>query len=201
MRSLSLSPPPAPYPRPLWRFADPFCNIVIAPVQRFYYLLLESVVLARVIPSYVHHSYAEASRPVLRIRDPVPPFGPLDPGSEIGLLRIPTLGLDPGSKTHIFESFMTIFWEKNPWIVICSKIKKISICAFKKSKKPNFFLPFLLLLLVSESDPGWIKIRIRDPEQTSRIRSTGQGHYFYVRYHMVGKIVLIAYLLFIVQSL
>ncbi len=43
------------------RFADPLCNIVNASrSNRFYYLLLESLVLARVRPSYAH-SYAEAS--------------------------------------------------------------------------------------------------------------------------------------------
>jgi len=90
--SPSTHPTPTPTSNPCVesRFADPLCNIVNASrSNRFYYLLLESLVIARVRPSYVH-SYAEASRPVLRIRDPVP-FGPLDPGSEIGLFRIPAL--------------------------------------------------------------------------------------------------------------
>jgi hypothetical protein len=53
-------------------------------------------------------------RPVLRIRirDPVP-FGPLDPGSGIGLFRIP----DPGSQTDIFESLVTTFWVKSSLIL------------------------------------------------------------------------------------
>jgi hypothetical protein len=48
----------------------------------------------------------------IRIRDPVP-FCPLDPGSGIGFFQIS----DPGSQTHTFESFMTIFWVKNSIIL------------------------------------------------------------------------------------
>jgi hypothetical protein len=43
-----------------------------------------------------------------------------DPGSEIGLFRIPDPGSripDPGSQTHIFESLVTTFWVKSSIIL------------------------------------------------------------------------------------
>ena len=52
-----------------------------------------------------------------------------DPGSGIGFFRIP----DPGSQTHIFESLVTIFWEKSKNFV---KFK-----ATKKGMTTNFFTP------------------------------------------------------------
>ena len=114
---------------------------------------------------------------VLRIRDPVP-FWPLDPGSGIGFFRIPDLGsripnpyfwelsdnflgkkfynslkIDPNLflkhfKNKIIFNFVKFVATKNVWQQI-------------------LFHPSLLLLFLDPGseirDPGWVKIRIRDP--------------------------------------
>ena len=55
----------------------------------------------------------------IRIRDPVP-FWPRDPGSRTGFSgsRIS----DPGSRTHIFASLLTIFWVKIT-LILCKLVQ------------------------------------------------------------------------------
>jgi hypothetical protein len=105
-----------------------------------------------------------------------------DPGSEIGFFRI----LDVGSRipNPYFDSLLTIFWAKCA-VILCkvaqiflstsSKIKWlknfVTFVATKKDMTKIFFHPSLLLLFLDPGseiwDPGWIKIRIRDPQHCS----------------------------------
>ncbi len=116
---------------------------------------------------------------VLRIRDPVP-FWPLDPGSGIGFFRI----LYTESQAHIFESLVTIYWVNfynsfkiGPKLFFLQNVKNkiifnfVEFMATKKGMTTKFFFapPSLLLLFL---DPGWVKIRVRDPLLTSRICNT-----------------------------
>jgi hypothetical protein len=51
----------------------------------------------------------------------------------------------------------------------------VKFVATTKGMTTNFFPPlsFVAVLGSEIRDPGWVKIRIRDPGETSRIRSTG----------------------------
>ncbi len=112
------------------------------------------------------------------VADPDPGSGAfLTPGSGIGFFRIPDLG----SQTHAFESLMTIFLGRKFYVILCElaqifflKQLKINIIynfvifvATKKVGQQIFFHPDLLLLFLDPGsgirDPGWTKIRIRDP--------------------------------------
>ncbi len=67
----------------------------------------------------------------IRIRDPGSgAFWPLDPGSGIGFFRIS----DPGSREHIFKSFLTIFLVKSS--IILWKLAQI-FCYFLVKKLKN----------------------------------------------------------------
>jgi hypothetical protein len=108
--------------------------------------------------------------------DPDPGSGAfLTPGSGIRNRFFP----DPGSQTHIFEDLVTIFWVKS--LIILGKLGKIFSSAYqnkiifsfvkfvaaKNGLTKKFFHPCLLLLFLDPGseirDPGWVKIRIRDP--------------------------------------
>ncbi len=86
------------------------------------------------------------------------------PGSGIGFSRIS----DPGTQTHIMRawigSILFLYLFINEIIVTF-----VIFVATKKVDQLIFPPPLLLLLL----DPGWMKIRIRDPGWISRIRNTG----------------------------
>ncbi len=86
---------------------------------------------------------------------------------------------DPGSQTHIFESLVTIFWVKS-FIILwklaqifffsISKLKKFSLMCnlwLHKRYDNNFFSPLSFVVFLDPGsgirDPGWVKIRIRDP--------------------------------------
>jgi hypothetical protein len=47
--------------------------------------------------------------------------------------------------------------------------------AIKKGMTTIFFSPLSFIAIFGSEirDPGWVKIRIRDPGETSRIRNTG----------------------------
>jgi hypothetical protein len=50
----------------------------------------------------------------------------------------------------------------------------VKFVATKKGMTTNFFSPLSFVAVIGSEirDPGWVKIRIRDPGQTSRIRNT-----------------------------
>jgi hypothetical protein len=84
-----------------------------------------------------------------------------DPGSDAFFT------LDPGSQTHIFDSLMTNFWVKSTIILSVLAKKKHSqfydICGYKKGRTKNSSPPSFLDPVSEIWDPGWTKIRIRDP--------------------------------------
>ncbi len=111
-----------------------------------------------------------------------------DPGS--GAFLTPGSGIrnrffpDPGSQTHIFQGLVTIFWVKTSIILgklghifffSISKIKQYGIqfceiCGYKKcfDKKKLFTPVFCCCFWIRDPrsgirDPGWVKIRNRDP--------------------------------------
>ncbi len=96
-------------------------------------------------------------------------FSP-DPGSRIS---------DPGSQTHIFESLPvvttfgpTFFLKQFKNKII---LKFVKFVATKKVLPQIFFHPSLFCSCFWIRDPGWVKIRIRVPKYTFRIRNTGFG--------------------------
>jgi hypothetical protein len=103
------------------------------------------------------------------------PFWPLDPGSGIGFFRIPDLGSNPyfwelgdnflGKNSNNSLKFGPNYFLqhfKNKII-----LNFVNFVATKISMTTNSFLPSLLLLFLDLGsgirDPGWVKIRIRDP--------------------------------------
>jgi hypothetical protein len=110
---------------------------------------------------------------VTSVADPDPgsgAFWPLDPGSGMGFFRIP----DPNP--IFLESLVTIFWVKSFKIlwklaqifflqhfknkIIYNFVKFVGIkkgLTKKKFSTPPFSWGFWI------RDPGWVKIRIRDP--------------------------------------
>ncbi len=129
------------------------------------------------------------------IRDPVP-FWPLDPDPD------PNPYFWEVSDKSLGKKFYNSLKTGQIFLFSISKIKIIfnfvKFVATKKDMTTNFFLhPSLLLLFLDPRcgirdpwswirdlgsgirdpgseirDPGWVKIRIRDPEKTSRIRNT-----------------------------
>jgi hypothetical protein len=92
----------------------------------------------------------------------------LTPGSGMGFFRI-----SDGFQTHIFQSLVTNFWVKKLYNSVKTDKKIflqhfknkilfnfVKFVATKKGMTTHFFHPPLLLLFL---DPGWVKIRIRDP--------------------------------------
>ncbi len=120
----------------------------------------------------------------IRIRDPgLGPFWPLDPGSGIGLFRIPDLGSRIpnsyfwelshnfwGKKFHNSLKFgPNFFLQQFKNYIIFHFVKFV---ATKKCLTKNFFSPLSFLHVFGSGirdprsgirDPGWVKIRIRDP--------------------------------------
>ncbi len=125
---------------------------------------------------------------MLRIRDPVP-FWPLDTGS--GIVFSGYRISDPGSQTHIFESFVTIFLVKSSIILwklgqnFFSALQNqnnfqfCEICGYiKRFDKKLFFTPLFCCCIGSGiRDPGWVKIRIQ--EQGSGINIPDPQHCFF----------------------
>jgi hypothetical protein len=60
----------------------------------------------------------------------------------------------------------------------------VKFVATKKGLTKNFFSPLSLVAVFGSGipDPGWVKIRIRDPGETPRIRNTGWYHYRHIHY-------------------
>jgi hypothetical protein len=85
--------------------------------------------------------YHQCCGPGSGIRDPgLGPFWPLDPGSGIGLFRIPDLGSrisGPGSQTRIFESLVTTFWVKSS--IILWNLAQIFFLSSSKIRKNSYF--------------------------------------------------------------
>ncbi len=118
---------------------------------------------------------------MLRIRDPEP----FSPRSGIRDRFFP----DPGSRTHIFGSLVTIFWIKSSIIIwklaqiyffISSKIKIIfnlvKFVATKKGMTSNFFFIPLLCCCFWIRDPEWVKFRIQDTHPGSATLVESQGN-------------------------
>jgi hypothetical protein len=103
-----------------------------------------------------------------------PGSGIRDPGKVFSGSRIS----DPGSQTQIFESLFTIFLGKKFYNslkigtnfflqhfktkIICNFVKFV---ATYKVMTTNFFSPLSFVAVFGSGirDPGWVKIRIRDP--------------------------------------